>query len=96
MVADNASSKDYKYDGNKSNYLNFLDKARAALSKKVNTQAAPQLINHWSGGLSLGAVKIKAEGDPPVVGDLGLLGGGLTSFTRLSGIPQAWKTWCEK
>ena len=43
MVAENATSKFYKYDGNKSTYLKFLDEARTALSKKVNTQAAPEL-----------------------------------------------------
>ena len=96
MVAENATSKFYKYDGNKSTYLKFLDEARTALSKKVNTQAAPELIKHWDGGHSYETIRTIAEGDPTVVGDLGLLGGGPTEFTRLADIPQAWKEFCEK
>ena len=96
MDAVNATPKDFKYDGNKAKYITFLDKAKSALSKKVNTQAASQLIKHWSGGLSFEAVKLKAEGDPSVAGDSGLLGGGPTEFTRLADIPQEWKIFCEK
>ena len=62
----------------------------------MNTQAAPELIKHWDGGHSYETIRTIAEGDPTVVGDLGLLGGGPTEFARLADIPQAWKEFCEK